>query len=262
MRGFASTFHKPDVDKNSLFVYYVDYAFALLILSNSNGFLLDGGLLYNGRRYISPKSDLLDQGFDPEKVDIGDTCLVVFSYHAFRELTLSLPNIDNNINWPYHTTKLVRCQTKSGKYFSIHFPSYGSTRVANSLELLSTMSVRNVIGLGLGGTPQFSIGIGDIIFVQGSLRGDGASRYYSPIEYPAVADIELTSKLKTFFQDEGIQFKMGLSFGTDAFYRETEKLVEALRELNILIIDLESFCSSNYWKEIKLKMCLGRSCFR
>jgi uridine phosphorylase len=52
-----------------------------------------------------------------------------------------------------------------------------------------------VFGLGLGGTPQDHVQIGDILAIEGSVRGDGVSRYYAPLEYPAIADLSLTAQV-------------------------------------------------------------------
>jgi len=150
---------------------------------------------YSKKCYLTSKSDLLDQNFDPDKIDIGDTCLIVFSYNLFKEILKSIPNVID-LKWPYNTTELKLC-TKNGKKFAIHFPSYGATRIASSLEQLSVCGIKKVFGIGLGGTPQKYINIGDIVLLEGSIKGDGTSSYYSPVEFPAVPDSNWFQKYKT-----------------------------------------------------------------
>ena len=190
--------------------------------------------------YVTSRADFLHHNFDPEKVDIGSTCLITFSSGLFQKVMESVPRVVTDFEWPYSTTPLQLCTTQSGKRFALHFPSYGGSRIANSLEQLAACGIRCVIGLGLGGTPQDTVNIGDTVLLEGAIRGDGVSRYYAPLEFPAVADLGLTAELHAQLVRHNEPHHIGLSFGTDALYREEEHLVQRLKELGVLTIDLES----------------------
>ncbi len=190
--------------------------------------------------YVTAEEDLRHHGFDPAKADIGTTCLVTFSSGLFRRVDEAVAHVETEFEWPYATTPLRVCANPSGKRFALHFPSYGGPRIANSLEQLAACGVRRVIGLGMGGTPQDTVEIGDTVLLEGAIRGDGVSRYYSPDEFPAVADLDLTTRLHSRLEAENLRHHVGLSFGTDALYREEESLVEHLKQLGVLTIDLES----------------------
>jgi uridine phosphorylase len=190
--------------------------------------------------YVTAAADLRHHAIVPEETDLGTTCLVAFGSDLFRSLDAELPRADMHVEWPYATTPLRVATTPSGMRFSIHFPSYGGTRIANSLEQLAACGVREVIGLGMGGTPRTDLEIGDTVLLEGSIRGDGVSRYYAPVEFPAVADLELVTRLRAQLLARNTPHRVGLSFGTDALYREGEGLVARLRELGVLTIDLES----------------------
>jgi hypothetical protein len=174
--------------------------------------------------YVTAAEDLRHHEFDPVKTEIGTTCLVTFSSGLFRKVDERLAHVVTEFEWPYTTTPLRVCTTRSGKRFALHFPSYGGSRIANSLEQLAACGVRHVIGLGMGGTPQDTIEIGDTVLLEGAIRGDGVSRYYSPIEFPAVADLDLTARLHAHLAAQNSRHHVGLSFGTDALYREEESL--------------------------------------
>lgn len=200
-----------------------------------------GGDVWFGRDcYVTAAADLRHHDLVPEEMAIGTTCLVTFSADLFRRLDAVLPRAEAEVEWPYATTPLRVCTTPNGRRFAMHFPSYGGARIANSLEQLAACGVREVIGLGMGGTPQDYIEIGDIVLLEGSIRGDGVSRYYSPVEFPAVADLGLTTRLRAQLLARNLRHHVGLSFGTDALYREEESLVTRLKELGVVTIDLES----------------------
>ena len=135
--------------------------------------------------YVTPQADFQHHHFDPSKVDLGRACLAAFSSDLFSQLSEALPTTDEDFTWPYHTTPLKLCTTSGGKIFALHFPSYGSVRIANSLEQLKACGIKYVFGLGLGGSLQEDIAIGDVFLLEGAVRGDGTSHYYAPDEYPA-----------------------------------------------------------------------------
>lgn len=203
--------------------------------------------------YVTPQADFQHHHFDPYKVHMGTACLVAFSSDLFAQLSEALPTADEDFTWPYHTTPLKLCTTPGGKIFALHFPCYGSVRIANSLEQLKACGIKYVFGLGLGGALQQDIAIGDVILLEGAVRGDGVSRYYAPDEFPAVADLELTSKLRGDLEANHEKYHLGLSFGTDALYREEESLIGQLSELGVISIDLESSAFLTVGRRLGLK---------
>ena len=207
------------------------------------------------RRYVTPSSDFAHHGFDPGRFDMGKACLVTFSSSLFHEVLERVQVVDDDFRWPYETTPLKICTTPSGKRFGVHFPSYGGVRIANSLEQLAACGYQYVLGLGLGGTPQEDVEIGNVVLLEGAVRGDGVSRYYAPVEFPAVADFDLTVMLAEKLRVNGESFHVGVSFGTDALYREVDTLVGRLRSLGVLTIDLESSAFLTVGRRLGLKCC-------
>ena len=203
--------------------------------------------------FVTPQADFQHHNFDPSKVDLGRACLVAFSSDLFSQLSEALPTTDEDFTWPYHTTPLKLCTTSGGKIFALHFPSYGSVRIANSLEQLKACGIKYVFGLGLGGSLQEDIAIGDVFLLEGAVRGDGTSHYYAPDEYPAVPDFALTSQLREALEANHEKYHLGLSFGTDALYREEESLIGQLSELGVISIDLESSAFLTVGRRLGLK---------
>ena len=83
------------------------------------------------------------------------------------------------------------------------------------------------------------------------MRGEGASRTYAPIGYPAVADFELGLALRNALVRRGAPWRAGL-FGTyDGFYTEMfalndgeKRLIDGLRDeirrLGLIATDMET----------------------
>ncbi|NEO86413.1 MAG: nucleoside phosphorylase [Spirulina sp. SIO3F2] len=205
--------------------------------------------------YITPESDLLSQKIDIE-YDVGEVCLMIFSFNLFKRITSSMKLARCEFEWSFNTTNLEVFQLDGlQKRFCVHFPSYGGLRTANSLEQLSALGVKKIYAIGLAGGLQEFLEIGDLILLEGSVKGDGISRYYVPDEFPSVADFSLISKLKSKLDSVDKKVHIGLSFGTDALYRESFDLISYLKQLKVLSIDLETSSLFSISRSLGIKAC-------
>ncbi|HZZ62031.1 MAG TPA: nucleoside phosphorylase [Roseiarcus sp.] len=93
--------------------------------------------------------------------------------------------------------------------------------------------------------------VGDFVVADGAYRGEGTSRAYAPLGYPAVADFGLGVALRAALAKRDGRWRAGL-FGTyDGFYTEMfalppgdKRIVEATREkarrLGLIATDMET----------------------
>ena len=63
---------------------------------------------------------------------------------------------------------------------------------------------------------------GDIVIATGSIRMEGTSKEYAPIEYPAVASLEVTNALVQAAKEDGCTWHTGVVQSKDAFYGQHE----------------------------------------
>ena len=63
---------------------------------------------------------------------------------------------------------------------------------------------------------------GDIVIATGAIRMEGTSREYAPIEYPAVADLDVTNALVAAAKELGHTYHTGVVQCKDAFYGQHE----------------------------------------
>ena len=93
--------------------------------------------------------------------------------------------------------------------------------------------------------------LGDFVLADGAVRGEGTSRTYAPIGYPAIADFDLGAALRGALSRHGARWRAGV-FGTyDGFYTEMfalsagqAQMVDAMREeigrLGLIATDMET----------------------
>lgn len=94
----------------------------------------------------------------------------------------------------------------------------GGPSTAIAVEELSLIGIENLIRVGTSGAMQLNINAGDIVIATSAIRQEGTSKEYVPIEYPAVADFELTNALKKAADELGYTNHLGTVHCKDSFY--------------------------------------------
>ncbi|MFW9795944.1 MAG: nucleoside phosphorylase [Candidatus Thorarchaeota archaeon] len=126
----------------------------------------------------------------------------------------------------------------------------GCPSAAIALEELVKVGCTTFLRVGTSGAISRSVHAGDLIIFTGSVRDDGTSRQYVPIEFPAVADPELVLALKKAAEENGTSYHVGIGHSKDAFYSEhadyvtdpegTRKKWETMREIGVLATEMEA----------------------
>lgn len=98
----------------------------------------------------------------------------------------------------------------------------GCPSTAIAVEELVGAGADTFVRVGTSGAMQRDIRTGDVGVITGAIRDEGTSRHYLPIEYPAVADIDVTVALRQGARDAGIPFHLGVAQSKDSFYGQHE----------------------------------------
>ena len=99
----------------------------------------------------------------------------------------------------------------------------GGPCITFAVEELARLGVTNFIRVGTCGSLQEDLNIGDVVINKAAVREDGASKAYAPIEYPAVADLDITLALRQAAQELKVPFKVGITVSTDSFWPGQER---------------------------------------
>ena len=126
---------------------------------------------------------------------------------------------------------------------------------ATEIALIELIKVgaHTFIRVGSTGAIHPEIGPGDLIISVAAMRLEGASKAYAPIEYPAVASLDVTQALILAADSLGYRYFVGITASTDSFYAGQERpsineylprwqrgLIEDLRKLNVLNFEMEA----------------------
>lgn len=122
------------------------------------------------------------------------------------------------------------------------------------IEELAMLGIKTFIKAGTTGAIQKEIRPGDIIITTGSVRLDGASTHYAPIEYPAVANYKVVDSLIKAAKKNKVRYHVGITACSDTFYPGQERYdsftgyvpkrfrgsMKEWQKLNVLNYEMES----------------------
>jgi len=110
--------------------------------------------------------------------------------------------------------------TVSGIKVSATSTGIGCPSTAICIEELIKCGADTFIRVGTAGGLQPGIEVGDLAITSATVREEGTTRQYVPLEYPAVADIEVTTALREAARRLGYRYHIGIGHTKDAFYTE------------------------------------------
>jgi len=121
------------------------------------------------------------------------------------------------------------------------YSGMGGPAAANALEMAVANGAQRVVVFGACGGVDPRLEVGQVMVVSGAVRGDGTSDYYAPPGFPAAFDPVLTSSLWKSVQDCGLGAHLGMTYTTDAGYRQGPEIYE---DCAGLVLGVESECAS------------------
>lgn len=112
--------------------------------------------------------------------------------------------------------------TLLGEKVSVTSTGIGGPSTAIAVEELSMVGADTFIRVGTSGAMHPKVIPGDLAIVTAAIRDEGTSRQYMPVEFPAVADIDVTLALRDAAQKLQWSSHLGISQSKDSFYGEVE----------------------------------------
>jgi uridine phosphorylase len=96
----------------------------------------------------------------------------------------------------------------------------GGPSVAIAVEELGELGVHTFLRVGTCGAAQPEIKMGDLVIATGSVRSEGTPNGYVPLEYPAIASLDVVNALVEAANAEGARHHVGIIRSVDALYSD------------------------------------------
>ena len=110
----------------------------------------------------------------------------------------------------------------NGKKVSVTSTGIGGPSAAIALEELVNVGAKKFIRVGTCGGMDIDVKGGDIVIATGAIRMEGTSKEYAPIEFPAVADIDMVNALTQAAKNLDYNYHRGVVQCKDSFYGQHE----------------------------------------
>ena len=141
--------------------------------------------------------------------------------------------------------------TLDGVKVSVTSTGIGGPSASIAMEELYRCGADTFVRIGTCGGMQTEIKSGDIVIATAAVRMEGTSREYAPIEYPAVANLDVTNALVEAAKEKGFVYHTGVVQSKDSFYGQHEPEVmpagyelinkwEAWKRMGCLASEMES----------------------
>jgi uridine phosphorylase len=112
--------------------------------------------------------------------------------------------------------------TLLGEKVSVVSTGIGCPSTAIAVEELIKIGADTFIRVGTSGGIQPDTKTGEIAIVTGAIRDEGTTSHYLPMEFPAVADVDVVHALRKGALKLNLPYRLGISQSKDSFYGEVE----------------------------------------
>jgi len=106
----------------------------------------------------------------------------------------------------------------AGQTVMVMSTGMGGPSTAIAVEELFKTGVKNFIRIGTCGGMALPVTGGDLVIATGAIRMEGTSKEYVPVEFPAVANLDVTNALVKAAGKLGAKYHAGIVQCKDSFY--------------------------------------------
>jgi len=116
----------------------------------------------------------------------------------------------------------------------------GAPAIAGLADEFSALGVRQFALIGMAGSLQPSLQTGSLVISTGAIRGEGVSRHYLPPAVAVESSEEMAQGISAILTKQNHLHSSGLTWTTDAPFRELRKDVLSYQNLGVLAVDMEA----------------------
>ena len=202
---------------------------------------------------------------NPLEADIARQTLERYSGCEASEFrsTLILTNFPKYVDYFAETRKVP---IKEGSMFKVaHCPKedisildfkIGSPAAALVVDICSFLPIRASILLGMCGGLRRRYVVGDYLVPVASVRGEGTSDFYFPLEVPALSNFLMQRAVTEVLDEEKAPYHIGITYTTNMrFWEFNEEFKTRLKLTKAQGIEME--CATLFAASYKRKFTLG-----
>ena len=174
--------------------------------------------------------------------DFPETVVSVFSHQLFDAIvrflggTVIAESHDVDGVWPVYEVNY------KGKGFAFFKGRLGGPACVGAFEDVMAFGGKRIILLGNCGVLDKNIKDCGIIIPTKAIRDEGTSYHYAPAGDTIEVNTKYTEEFKKVLEEFGYPYVEGVTWTTDAFYRETPQKIESRKKIGAICVEME--CAS------------------
>lgn len=175
----------------------------------------------------------------PPVADFPETLVSIFSHDLFRAVldflggTKIAESRDVDGIWPVYEV------TYNGKRFAYYKARLGAPACVGCMEEIIALGAKRIILLGNCGVLDRNIRDCGIIIPTQAIRDEGTSYHYAPAADCIDVNKKYIPEFKALCDKFGYPYVEGVTWTTDAFYRETPKKIEVRKTMGAICVEME-----------------------
>lgn len=119
-------------------------------------------------------------------------------------------------------------------------PGVGAPAAVTSLEILVALGATSIIGCGGAGIIRPGFDVGHVIVPTGAVRDEGTSYHYAPADAVVAPHPRALAAIDRVLTEAGVPHDRGMTWTTDAFFRETAAKVARRRDQGCITVEMEA----------------------
>lgn len=171
--------------------------------------------------------------------DFPETVVSVFSYLLFDAIVKFFDGVKiaetNDVDgvWPIYEVFY------KGKRFAFCKARLGAPASVGLFEDVVALGAKRIILLGNCGVLDKEIEDCGIIIPTRAIRDEGTSYHYAPASDYIDVNVKYRDEFKEVLTEFGYPYVEGITWTTDAFYRETPKKIESRKQMGAICVEME-----------------------
>lgn len=119
-------------------------------------------------------------------------------------------------------------------------PGVGAPAAVSSLEVVIALGATEIIGCGGAGIVRPGFDVGHVIVPTSAIRDEGTSYHYAPPQETVRPHPRAVAAIDEVLAEAGVPHDRGITWTTDAFFRETPAKVARRREQGAITVEMEA----------------------
>ena len=188
---------------------------------------------------FDPSPDaLINPSIHPARLGFPQHAVMCWFGNVVRDRTLGLAPVHHI---PFeHGDHPICVVEHRGVPVALVSPGVGAPAAVTSLEVVVSLGAAAVIGCGGAGIIRRGFDVGHVIVPTGAIRDEGTSYHYAAPDAQVAPHPRALAAIDDVLTEAGVPHDHGLTWTTDAFFRETRAKVVRRREQGCITVEMEA----------------------